>query len=170
MRKRKVNQKSSLKELEMISNEMALSVTSTEELAVAIKQYWPKLSVLQDTFFRHESHPELLDVQILSFSYCLNLSNTHSSPKSGVTNWRREKTLPMGYSGWRGRIRFNFSEDLPGFLSDYMSRFNIHLGTGGGSHKDLYYDFCLWADDWPAWKELEEQRIMWKALTKEYHV
>jgi hypothetical protein len=60
------------------------------------------------------------------------VSNTHSCPHNGVSNWGgRDKKAPTGYPGWRGRIWIRAAAECPGFLSHYLDRSGIHLGSGG---------------------------------------
>lgn len=71
-----------------------------------------------------------------------NVSNTHSKPRDGVTNWGgRTEGAPRGYPGFSGDISYtlNFNpEDSPktGNLclshSGALAWAGIHTGTGGG--------------------------------------
>ncbi len=84
------------------------------------------------------------------------VSNSHSNPRGGISNWHRDKDKPTGYSGWQGRIEFQLSHDL-GFSSDVFRGIGIHTGTGGGISGNRYgYDVKFFASDWPG---LEQRRV-----------
>ena len=79
-----------------------------------------------------------------------NVSNTHDCPHNGVTNWSgTDKNAPRGYPGWRGRIEYEISHELPGFGSDLMEGTRIYTGTGGGGGENYGYSVSFFADDWP---------------------
>ena len=82
------------------------------------------------------------------------ISNTHSCPRSGVTNWGSNDDKPRGYPGWQGDIAYQLSHDI-GSFSDIFKSTGIHTGSGGG-RGDLKcaYDVKLFADDWPGMKML----------------
>ena len=98
----------------------------------------------------------------LSLSWSDSVSNSHSSPRNGVTNWSGRSTLqdgspaPRGYPGWQGRIYFQTSCDTPGFFSDFLRGTRIHTGTGGSGQ----YDVKFFEDDWPG---LSKARV-WNTL------
>lgn len=78
------------------------------------------------------------------------VSNSHSCPHNGIMNWTRKEDMPMGYSGWQGRIEYELSHELPGFGSDLMKDTRIHTGTGGSVDGIKYsYEVRFFADDWP---------------------
>lgn len=84
------------------------------------------------------------------------VSNSHSSPRNGVSNWGRDKDKPVGYPGWQGRIEFQLSHDL-GFGSDVFRNVGIHTGSGGGTSDNRYgYDVRFFASDWLG---LEKNRV-----------
>ena len=78
-----------------------------------------------------------------------NVSNSHSHPRNGVSNWGGDYGKPTGYPGWGGRIEFQLSHDL-GFGSDVFRNVGVHTGTGGGISNNRYgYDVKFFASDWP---------------------
>jgi hypothetical protein len=85
----------------------------------------------------------------LHWSNCV--SNSHSAPHNGVTNWsKRDEDKPVGYPGWKGRIEYKISHDLPSFGSDLMEGTRIHTGTGGSTNGTNYgFGVSFFADDWP---------------------
>lgn len=101
-------------------------------------------------------------ITYLNLSWSESVSNSHSCPHNGVTNWggTRDKA-PRGYPGWQGCIEYKISHSLPGFGSDILKGTRIHTG-GGGSGNGLNYNFEVkfFADDWPG---LSKGRV-WEAL------
>jgi len=45
-----------------------------------------------------------LDIVDISMRWSDNVSNSHSAPHNGVTNWDRDKEQPLGYPGWHGTM------------------------------------------------------------------
>ena len=96
-----------------------------------------------------------IKVTYLHVGYSEHVVNSHSCPRSGVTNWGGQGRLkdgtpaPRGYAGWEGRIEFQLSHDV-GFGSDVFRDVGVHTGTGGGSGDNRYgYDVRFFASDWP---------------------
>ena len=103
-----------------------------------------------------------IKITYLDVNWSNTVSNSHSCPRIGVTNWGSRDTLkdgspaPRGYPGWGGRIEFQLSHDL-GFGSDIFRNIGIHTGSGGGIHDNRYgYEVKFFASDWPG---LEKNRI-----------
>lgn len=84
-----------------------------------------------------------------------NISNSHSCPRDGVTNWGHHiDDRPRGYPGWQGEIEYQLSHDI-GSFTDVFKRSGIHTGSGGGrGNFKCAYDVKLFADDWPGMKML----------------
>jgi hypothetical protein len=103
---------------------------------------------LRDTFS--------IKITYLDLYWSDSVSNSHSCPHNGVTNWggshlnRDGSMSPRGYPGWSGRIEFVINHEVPGFGSNLMASSRIHTGTGG-SGNGLNYGFSVqfFADDWP---------------------
>jgi len=75
-------------------------------------------------------------------NFNLKLSNSHSCPINGQTNWGGNRVnAPCHYKGWGGRVWLIFNKFPSGFGS--MNNSLIHSGTGGyGSYnfgKELSY-------------------------------
>lgn len=101
-----------------------------------------------------------IKITYLDVSWSDNVSNSHSCPRGGVTNWGGKGLLPggdpapRGYPGWGGRIEFQVSHDL-GFGSDILKPLGIHTGTGGGTTSNRYgYDVKFFASDWPGLEKI----------------
>lgn len=75
------------------------------------------------------------------------LSNSHSCPVGGVTNFERDPTLPLHYLGWSGRITFDLY-DFGGFSSNFFRGTGINLGSGSGDGVHYGADFKMFANDW----------------------
>lgn len=60
-----------------------------------------------------------------------SVSNTHSCPHNGVTNWGgRVEGAPRGYPGWCGRIWVRYKRE-PQWGSDPLCVVRVFSGTGG---------------------------------------
>jgi hypothetical protein len=120
-----------------------------------------------------------------------NVSNSHSCPHNGVTNWspswNTDKTVPTGYPGWTGHIEWlvEWPKEFDGIYlgSDLFAkgtfrtgRQRAHTGTGGGGgghfNKEFNtycqrpgYDFKIFAADWPGLTRYREKRMMWNKLS-----
>jgi len=117
--------------------------------------------------------PELLEFERFDVRWNPTVSNSHSCPHNGVTNWGvRDKDAPTSYPGWSGRVDWivrwpkewdgvYLGSDLFKGLHGYNTgRQRAHTGTGGGGgmrysekhgcHVQSFgYDFRMYAADWP---------------------
>ena len=116
----------------------------------------------------HKIHwPKYTGMKIYGARWNASVSNSHSSPRSGETNWGRDKIdVSHGYPGWHGNIRIWHNADakivvvdprktrvrefsIPSF-SDCVSHLSgINTGSGGGRVDGSYYDVKLFVDDFP---------------------
>lgn len=88
-------------------------------------------------------------ISYLDVTYSDHVSNTHSCPRNGVRNWGREPDKPIGYKGWGGRIEFQTSHEIRGFMSGLWEHLGIHTGSGGGSGgRNWGYSVGIFLDDW----------------------
>lgn len=92
----------------------------------------------------------------LSLTYSNSVSNSHSCPHTGVTNWGGDKKLqdgtpaPRGYPGFVGNIELTISPEPLSFASDVLKNTRIHTGSGGGGGGGRYrYSVSFFLDDWP---------------------
>jgi hypothetical protein len=96
-----------------------------------------------------------------------NVSNSHCSPLTGVTNWSGEvKSAPTSYSGWYGKITYQTSDTNTyeyEFDSKMWKHTGINTGTGGYAG-GYYYEFSIFEDDWPAMAEINNKARVWKQL------
>jgi hypothetical protein len=116
-----------------------------------------------------------------------SVSNSHSCPKDGVTNWGdRTPGAPRGYPGWCGQIEWlvewpkefdsvYLGSDLFSRGSFSTGRQRAHTGTGGGAgghfNKEFntwcqrpQYSFSIFASDWPGMARYYERKKMWKII------
>jgi hypothetical protein len=111
-------------------------------------------------FHKDDKMPE--DFECLEFkiqaSYRDNVSNSHRCPMNGgVTNWHRKDGLPLGYSGFHGRVRFKFSHQAPGFSNDMWDKTGLDTGSGGGGLTNGTYEIYMFEADWPALQQRIEE-------------
>ena len=103
-----------------------------------------------------------IEITYLDLMHRDHISNSHSAPRGGVTDWGHRgvdmdgKPSPTGYPGWTGTIEYRITgEEYTGghWGSDFMKGIGIHTGTGGGI-RDRRYGFgvTFWDDDWPGIK------------------
>ena len=91
-----------------------------------------------------------LRITFLELEYSECVSNSHSHPRNGVSNWARVSSIPDGYPGWEGAIEFTTSHALPTHASNIMRNSGIHTGTGGGRSGNRYgYSVRMFDADWP---------------------
>jgi hypothetical protein len=117
--------------------------------------------------------PEILEFTEFSVRWNPKVSNSHSKPHNGVTNWspswNPDKTAPTSYPGWSGRVEWivRWPKEWDGvylgsdlFRDGFNSRVRAYSGTGGGGgmrysekhgcHVQSFgYDFKMFAADWP---------------------
>ena len=132
--------------------------------------------------------PRLLEFTEFSVRWNPNVSNSHSCPHNGVTNWGGKDDAPTSYPGWSGRVEWivAWPKEWDGFYigGDLFSggtfrtgRQRAHTGTGGGGgmrysekHKcdvmSFGYDFRLFAADWPGMARLVYKEQLIETLSK----
>jgi hypothetical protein len=121
-----------------------------------------------------------------------SVSNSHSCPHDGQTNWgghRSEEGVPNGYPGWTGHIEWlvEWPEEFDGIYlgSDLFSkgtfrsgRQRAHTGSGGGAGGHFSkvfntwcqrpsYDFRIFAADWPGMARYREKMKIWSVLSNQ---
>ncbi len=133
--------------------------------------------------------PELLEFTTFDVRWNPRVSNSHSRPHNGVTNWspswNEDKTAPTSYPGWSGRVQWivKWPKEWDGwylgsdlFRDGYNTRTRAYTGTGGGGgmrysekhgcHVQSFgYDFRMFAADWPGMARLEGMKQMQEMLS-----
>jgi hypothetical protein len=143
-------------------NKIRSTASTVSEIEEMIKDHW-MLFVYQGfrrnaSFMRKNAYlffknPPVLKSINFDLRYSENVSNSHSCPFDGITNWVREKGLPTGYPGWVGSLRYRIESDHDNQISgsDFFGGMTgINTGTGGGSYNEYRYEVRLYASDWPS--------------------
>lgn len=159
-------------------------VRSLDQLKAAILQHCDVLALngvenYWSSFRRQKLNPTpLTEFETFRLHWNENVSNSHSCPHNGVTNFGLKNNLPTGYPGWKGRFDYRVRTDsnqlhsYPG-SSDMWRGTRIHTGTGGGGghrikngvyEQGFGYDVRLFANDWPAMAAEYERAQVWLIL------
>jgi hypothetical protein len=124
--------------------------------------------------------PELVSFTEFRLTWSDTVSNTHSCPHNGVTNWGvRNPNAPIGYPGWCGRFswRCKWPKEfagvyLPGDIFDGKDcRINTGSGGGGGmidGYMHHAFSIEIFAADWPGLARYREKKLMWEILKTNY--
>ena len=123
--------------------------------------------------------PKLVEFESFVFQWQDRLSNSHSCPVNGVTNWYGHTDLPTGYPGWC--INAKWKIFLPPEFRNYYTGGDLFKGTkslihshsGSGGHRSgefsIYrYQLSIFADDWPGLFKYHDKQRMWEILSKPY--
>jgi hypothetical protein len=101
-------------------------------------------------------YPETDEIVEIKFDvrYSDHVSNSHSCPHNGVTNWgARNKNAPTGYPGFTGRVAGKTKRDKKHInhypTGDLLKMIGIRPGTGGGGNKGWGWSTELFLADWP---------------------
>ena len=131
--------------------------------------------------------PQLLEFTEFRLTWNDNVSNSHSCPVGGVTNWGvREPEAPTGYPGWEGRADWVYAwpkewdghylgGDLFGGFANHYGRSRAHTGSGGSGgtvfskKHGCYVTSCgyslnIFASDWPGLARYRDKQVVWKEL------
>ena len=137
--------------------------------------------------------PRLLEFTTFNLRWNDSVSNSHSCPHNGVTNWspswNKDKTVPTGYPGWQGRADWivawpkewdghYLGSDLFSHGTFQSGRQRAHTGTGGGggmSYSQKHgchvmscgYELRIYAADWPGMARHYEKRRVWSTLSND---
>ena len=118
-----------------------------------------------------------IEILEMSMRYSGCVSNSHSCPESGVTNWGGRNLFkdgslkPNGYPGFQGRIKYRCylpeNIKLPKYYeSPYFSVFRgpktiINTGTGsGGGNNTASFDIKVFLDDIPGVKSTIAEELL----------
>lgn len=126
--------------------------------------------------FKFEESPEELFTFNLELQFSDSVSNTHSCPRGGVTNWGgNKKDAPRGYPGWKGRIQYRTHKSFCKVSNDYrkgirstdlLKLFGIHTGAGSGNKAEdgamvHGYQVELFGTDFPLpYEKVMKKRMM----------
>lgn len=105
------------------------------------------LGTLREPPRRNARLPYISVVKFENMRWGDRISNTHSCPRDGVTNWGSDPAKPRGYPGWSGRLIFE-AHNHDSFFNDPFRELDIHKGSGGGGNP-YRYDVKLFESDWP---------------------
>jgi hypothetical protein len=124
--------------------------------------------------------------------YTDHVSNTHSEPINGLSNFSQDDDKPKHYPGFTGRVWIRYkNEEGYTFGSDPMRITCTHTGTGGiggyggpwekvmhqrfARHRHAEadfprvmaysWDYRIYLDDWPALKDVVEKHRTWCTLS-----
>lgn len=110
------------------------------------------------------STDEFTKIEITDVRWSDTVSNSHSCPHNGVTNWGGQRPdAPRGYPGWRININGTLKR-----AKKHMSRYpyglalnmvGIKTGTGGGGNTDFRYGAEIFIADWSG---LQQQLVFEK--------
>lgn len=131
-----------------VINKMRTECSTIDELRDYLIEHWDEMIA---------EKVKLNGINFSSMRWYDSVSNSHSCPISGVTNWWGKPDLPKGYPGWIGRIHIQVTGKLLD-QSFVLSKLGIHVGTGGGGS----YEVNLFADDFPGLT----RDIVWEKLKK----
>lgn len=127
-----------------------------------IKSARTRYNKLNHTIVNHATDFKMKIEINVKYNECV--SNSHSAPRGKPTNFNRRTDKPQGYPGWNGYIRLCLNREFPGFmLSDVLSLFDLHTGSGGYTRIDdngwkvYHYELRMYEDDWP---NLREKRVI----------
>ena len=111
-------------------------------------------SITNDRFYPNDIFSDMK----ISAKYNPYVSNSHSCPDNGVTNWSAQnKSLPASYPGFEGSITGKLNR-LPKHMSSYpynsaLNIVGIKTGTGGGGNDSWMYGVKIFLDDWPGLRQ-----------------
>jgi hypothetical protein len=162
---------------------MGATVKSFDELKQFIHDNWDWFYAngLADALWKCDKKPKikhkLVSISFDDMRWSDSVSNTHSCPRNGVTNWAQHRPenahLPKGYPGWRGTIRFTVDAGmsahkknpykLDGWGSSYFKSTIVNTG-GGSSGTNAQYEVRLYAADFPAMALARERAQTWNVL------
>lgn len=104
-----------------------------------------------------------------------NVSNSHTTPDTGVTNWcNRNPALPSGYPGWKTRVTYKTEYKNRGRSPQWSGLLNmvgLKTGSGGGGGDIASFELAIYLDDWTGLKHqqyIDECNIITSKLKGTY--
>lgn len=172
-------------EREAFIKNMSETVKSFAELEQFIHDNWAWFFAngMKHNLWKCDAKPKfdhkLVKISFDNMRWSDSVSNTHSCPRDGVTNWAQSRPenahLPKGYPGWSGQIRFTVDAGmsqhkknpypLDSYSSDYFKNTGVNTGSGSGGH-NCGYEVRLYASDWPAMALARERAQVWNVLNE----
>lgn len=105
---------------------------------------------------RRSLDSKIVSVNFSQLNFSEHISNSHSCPHNGVTNWLSKPNKPAGYPGISGRISYTITSESASFDSDRFDSTRIHTHGGGSvdsvDGKSYSYQIRMFFDDWPGLK------------------
>lgn len=162
--------------LQWITDEK-LKISKVEQIPVWVLEHQAKLMEIYNKYgpayyegkFVKEDIFTKFEFRNVRFNYLV--SNTHSCPHNGVTNWHCNNDKPRGYIGWQGRIEGALSRPhskrstYP--YTGFCKFLGIHTGTGGGGNSSWGFDIKIFLADWPGLQQ-EYTDIVFEEEVKRY--
>jgi hypothetical protein len=167
--------------------DMGNTVTSVASLEQFIQDNWSWFAANGASNNTWRGIPTSTRHKLVSISitakWSNHVSNSHSCPRGGVTNWSSFNAAPgtpTGYPGWIGSIAFTIDAGVSGhkvprkydgFGPDYFENTALHTGSGGGGDNNQYgYELKLFAADFPRMTAEREKEQVWEIISdgKEY--
>ena len=168
---------------EQFFTDMGNAVTSVSSLEQFLKDNWAWFAANGASNNTWRGIPASTRHKLVSISitakWADHVSNSHSCPRGGVTNWSSFNAAPgtpTGYPGWIGNIRFTIDagvsghkvpRKLSGFGSDYFENTTLHTGSGGGDggNNQYSYELKLFAADFPKMAAEHEKERVWSIIS-----
>lgn len=139
-----------------------MNITSLDQIPVWILNNIDKLNrqyVRVSSILRKTEPRKIVNIEITGTFYT-HVSNSHSCPRNGVTNWSHYGELPDGYPGWEISVWFKFEDSYEYRSLDsstFFKMIDIHTGSGGGGGNTRSYKAKMFSADWPALAEAVEK-------------
>lgn len=178
IREKKEAELADIKEKERVSifTYMRNTVRNVPELVQFIKDNWDSFDLnahKHNHWVKKIKKGVTLDWIEIDLKWNDHISNSHHAPIGKKTNWGgMDENEPRNYPGWHGNIKYLTSEHSTGTYehgSDMWEGTGIHPGTGGYT-SNYYYDLKLFAADWPAMLDMQEQNKVFNFLKNEPEV
>lgn len=150
---------------------MRESVKSVDEICQFVKdnfQAFVDNGADHDSFGHKQKPVECLDFTLKMRDMTI-VSNSHTKPLDGVTNFCRTADKPKGYPGIEGRMNLRHKGEFRSFTSNIFTNTGICLGGGGGGSSSYQSEVRLYAQDWAFMREegryYQENLVMAKLST-----
>jgi hypothetical protein len=109
--------------------------------------YGPPLTLqeLCDNVLKYANEHYLQKTELLGWGmkveFTKHVSNTHSAPHNGITNWYVNSDKPKGYPGWYGRVWIFYNKSTDWCDDNLFPNLRLFTGSGGyGLYNCIFYD------------------------------